>query len=96
MPWVYTLTLSEYRSAEVIQADWKAIAGEVIAHSYGGVTVSNTQAVVVSSPREPNYADMSTTYSYVKSVAEHKEIPSRSNSSFDPPLELAFGIGLAE
>lgn len=96
MPYVYTLELTSYRDAGTIQADWQSIAGEAIAHSYGGVTVSGNRAVVVSTPREPNYGDMETTFGYVASVTEHKEIPKRSDSSFDPPLDLGYGFTLAE
>lgn len=88
MPWVYTLTLTEYKEATTVQSNWQSIAGEQIARDYGGVTVSGRPngavAIVVSTPREPNYADMETTYGYVESVTEHKEIPKRSDSDFNP------------
>lgn len=95
MSWIYKLTLTEYRDAGTVQSDWQSIAGEQIAHDLGGVTVSGTRAVVVSTPREPNYADMGT-FDYVTSVSEHKEIPGRESEDFDPPISLGHGIDLVE
>lgn len=99
MPWVYTLELTEFKDAGTVQTDWEAIASEQIANDYGGVCVSHRVgkaiAVVVSAPREANYSDMSN-YDYVTSVTEHKEIPKRSGSKFDPPVELGHGITLHE
>lgn len=87
MPWVYTLTLTEYRDAGTVQSDWQSIAAGQLAHAYGGVTVIGTKAVVISTPREPNYADMEG-FGYVSSVTEHKELPSNP----DGPMELGYGF----
>lgn len=78
MPWIYHLELSGVRNATAVQSDWQAIAGKAISNANGGVTVDNAigEAIVVSTPREPNYTDMETTYDYVDGVSEEFEIPS--------------------
>lgn len=91
MPWVYRLELSEYREAKSVQSDWESIASEQIAHDHGGITVAGGEngatAVVVSTPREPNYSDMEG-MGYVVSVEEYKDIPANPSGA----VELANGI----
>lgn len=89
MPWVYTLALAQNRGAETVQSDWQSIANEQVAHDHGGVTVVGLRAIVVSTEREPNYADMES-FGYVLAVSEHKEIPENSDS----PVKLARGFTL--
>lgn len=96
MPWVYTLELSDYRDASKVQSDWQAITSEGIANDHGGVTVSGSKAIVVSTPREPNFGDMATSNSYVESISESHEIPSRGSSNWSPPHDLGHGIQLVE
>jgi hypothetical protein len=101
MPWVYTLSFDPdsvprdsngFPDIDQIQSDWQSIAGKQIAHDYGGVSISDRYisvvGVIVSTPREPNYADMESNFGYVTSVTEHKEIPSDP----DQPMELGHGI----
>jgi hypothetical protein len=97
MPWVYTLTLSEYTDAVTIQTDWEEnIPGNAtVQNDVGGVTVSGRRAVIVSQRNNPKYKEMDN-LSYVDSITEDKEIPKRSDSDFDPPIDLGNGIQLVE
>lgn len=97
MPWVYTLQLLAFRSASAIQSDWKnQTAGDpVVANDLGGVTVGDRRAVIVSTRNNPGYEDMEN-LSYVHSITKHKEIPSRSDTSFEPPIDLGNGFQLSE
>lgn len=101
MPWVYTLSLSEDRDAKTVQNDWENnIPGNAsVVNDHGGVTVSTringTVAVIVSQRNNPDFNEMAN-LRYVESISEHKEIPSRGQSAFEPPIALGHGITLVE
>jgi hypothetical protein len=97
MPWVYALTLTDYTDPGQIQTDWKEnIPGNAsVQNDHGGVTVSGTKAVIVSTRNNPDFTAMEN-LSYVSTISESKEIPSRGTSDFDPPIDLGNGIQLME
>lgn len=97
MPWVYTLQLTQYQDAGTIQNDWENnIPGNPsVQNDYGGVTVSGTRCVIVSTRNNPDFAEMEN-LSYVRRITEDKEIPSRGTSDFDPPVSLGHGLELTE
>lgn len=97
MPWVYTLYLAEPVSASIVQNDWENnIPGNAkVQNDHGGVTITGSVGVIVSQRNNPDYQEMST-FSYVSSITEEKEIPSRGDSEFEPPIELGHSIELRE
>lgn len=97
MPWVYKVDLKNAVRPEEVQQDWEkqTTGNAIIDNSHGGVSVLGTRCIIVSQRNNPDFKQMENIL-YVENITEYKEIPSRGTEAFDPPVELGFGIELAE
>lgn len=82
--WVYVLTLSEQKSAGDIESDWTASHPGTAEF---GVTQVNGDAVIVTTPRDPNFADFTSEVGYVDSIEEYMELPAPGGSNWTPPYQ---------
>jgi len=83
MPWIYALTLSEKRNAGTLRDDWEESHPEAAAGF--GVTVGGFDAVIVTTARDPQFADFESR-DFVESISEFRQIPNR-NGGWQPPYD---------